>query len=224
MLGSLIEWFLGRAGDRRQYKRRKATFHLWWQPTGSAPKDARPGLGLEVSPNGIAFMIQEPITTDEYNLVLAIRNTKIPVRVKNLRSDTIEQNGKTWHRYMGEFTGIAADNWDRIVRYINDEPEPVDRRKTQNQEMDRQPDDAYRLLPLAIQEKIVDILVEKHRLERPNPGQSPLLKIFYSGAVKRGDKPMGHRIHVHSRVNVNGEMIAYDTRFIVSDDGSVEFA
>ncbi len=49
---------------------------------------------------------------------------------------------------MGEFAGIAADNWDHICRYVNEEDEPQDRRKMQNQEMAKQTDDAYRRLLL----------------------------------------------------------------------------
>ena len=221
VVGDLIDWFLGRAGDRRQYKRRSGAYHLWWQP---AQGDARPGIGLEVSPNGLMFIIPDQITTAEYNLVLRLEDVKIPVRVRNVRNDRVAHHGKEWNRHMGEFIGIAADNWDRLVRYVNNEPEPKDRRKMQNQEMESQPDDAYRLLPLAIQEKIVKTLIAKRRLDEPHAGQTPLLKLFYGGLVKRAGKPPAHRINVHSRVTVNDELTAYDTRFLVSDDGEVTIA
>jgi hypothetical protein len=223
VLGGLVEWFLGRAGDRRQYKRRTGAYHLWWLPASAAPKDARPGIGLEISPNGLMFIIAEKIPSDEFNLVVQLQDARIPVRVRCIRTDTVEHKGKSWNRYMGEFVGIAADHWDRIVRYVNLEAEAPDRRKMQNQEMAQQSDDAYRLLPMAIQQKIVTMLIEKHRLEAPNPGQTPLLKLFYGGLTKRAGKTDAHRINVHSRVSVNDEMVAYDTRFLVDDEGVVTF-
>lgn len=218
MVGDLVDWFLGRAGDRRQYKRRPGAFHLWWAaPAG----DPRPGIGLEISPNGLMFMIAEKIELPEFNLIVRIGETKMPIRVKRVRGDQVEHHGKPWNRYMGEFVGIAADHWDTIVRYVNHEPELKDRRKMQNQEMANQPDDAYRLLPMAIQEKIVKMLVDKHRLDAPQAGQTPLLKLFYGGLVKRAGKAPAHRVNVHSRISINDELVAYDTRFLVDDDGTV---
>jgi len=220
VVSDLVDWFLGRAGDRRQYKRRAGAYHVWWQPPGQGAMP-KPGIGLEISPSGLMFILPEQIDGDEFNLVLGIGDAKMPVRVRKARSDQVMHHGKPWNRYMGSFIGIAADHWDRIVRYVNHEPEVKDRRMMQNQEMARQPDDAYRLLPLAIQQKIIKALVDRRRLEPTPPGQTPLLKLFYGGLVKRPGKPPAHRINVHSRVQVNDEMTAYDTRFLVDDEGSV---
>lgn len=224
MFDDIVEWFLGRSGDRRQYKRRTGAFHLWWQ-TGTAEKpEMRPGIGVDISPNGLMFLLPDKIASSEYNLVLRIHDHKMPVRVRHVRNDQVQHHGRTWNRYMGEFTGIAADNWDRICRYVNEEDEPKDRRKMQNQEMAKQPDDAYRLLPKAVQDKIVEILAQKNRIDRPSAGQTPLLKLFYGGLVKQAGKPPAHRVNVHSRKTINGELIAFDTRFLVTDDGSVAIA
>jgi len=224
MFGDVIDWFLGRSVDRRQYKRRSGAFHLWWQAGSAEKPDMRPGIGVDISPNGLSFLLTDKITSAEYNLVLRIADRKMPVRVKHVRNDQVTHHGRTWNRYMGEFTGIAADNWDRICRYVNEEDEPQDRRKMQNQEMAKQTDDAYRLLPKVLQDKIVDMLAQKHRIDRPSAGQTPLLKLFYGGLVKRAGKSPAHRVNVHSRVSVNGEMMAYDSRFLVDDTGTVTFA
>ena len=220
MFGDIIEWFLGRAGDRRQYKRRAGAFHLWYQPDPDDEKNLKQGIGMELSPNGLMFIIPDPIYGEEFNLIVRLREQNIPLRVRNVRNDQIQHQGKMWHRYMGEFQGVAADHWDAIVRYVNDEPD-VDRRKMQNQEPNDKVDDAYRLLPLAMQQKIVDMLVAQNKLEAPKPGQTPLLKLFYGGLVKRpGGKP-GHRFNVHSRVQKTDEMVAYDTRFVIGEDGAI---
>jgi hypothetical protein len=220
MFSEVVDWFLSRVGDRRQYKRREGAFHVWYAPRESTPVQ---GIGTEISPNGLLFVMESPIPQQEFELAVGLRNKRFPVRVKVVRRDSVDYRGKPWNRYACEFTGIAADWWDMIVRYVNDEPEVADRRHQQNQEMGNRVDDAYRLLPMALQKKIVDMLVAKHRLEEPKPGQSPLLKLFYGGMQKAAEgRPAMHRFNVHSRIVVNDEPIAYDTRFLIGEDGSIQ--
>ena len=220
MFGDIIEWFLGRAGDRRQYKRRAGAFHIWYQPKPNDASQLKQGVGLEISPNGLMFIMPDPINAQEFNLVVRLREANIPLRVRQIRGDQIQHQGKTWNRYMGEFQGVSADNWDAIVRYVNDEPE-VDRRKMQNQEVSEKTDDAYRLLPMALQKKIMDLLVSQGKLDAPKDGQTPLLKLFYGGLVKRPGQKPAHRFNVHSRIKKGDEMVAYDTRFLVGEDGQI---
>lgn len=217
--GDVIEWFLSRIGDRRQYKRRPGAFHVWWQY--EAPDKFKPGIGMEISASGLVFIMEEPIPNPEYTLVVRIRETRIPIRVQTVRTDRVDHNGKKWHRYMVNFTGISADHWDLIVRHINDTAEPPDRRKMQNQQMHENIDDAYRLLPMAIQGKIVEKLVEQKKLEAPKPGVQPLLKLFYGGVSKKPDGSMLHRFNVHSRIKVNDDVMAYDTRFLIDEAGNI---
>ena len=221
MFNDMIEWFLGRVGDRRQYKRRTGAFHLWYQPDPKDTKNVKPGIGSEISPNGLMFIIPDAINTPEYSLIVRIRDQNIPIRLKAIRHDQVQHQGKTWNRYMGEFVGIAADHWDTIVRHVTDAPEPVDRRKMQNQEMGEKIDDAYRLLPLALQQKIVSMLVGQDKLEEPKRGQTPLLKLFYGGIVQRSGQKPAHRFNVHSRIRRNEETVAYDTRLLITDDGEI---
>lgn len=218
LFGDVVDWFLKR-GDRRQYKRRTGAFHMWWQPQ---PDKGVPGMGLEISANGLVFMIQQKIAAAECNLVVLVRDRKIPVRVRNVRADEVNHQGKKWHRYMAEFTGISADHWDAIVRYVNDTPEPTDRSAPENRQQEARVDDAYRLLPMQIQQKLIEMLVAQKKLEMPKAGQSPLLKLFYGGASKRPNGSTVHRFNVHSRVQIEGEAMAYDTRFLVDEKGNVE--
>jgi hypothetical protein len=220
LFGDIIEWFLGRAGDRRQYKRRAGAFHMWYQPDPNDSTRRTQGVGLEISPNGVAFILPEAIRFEQFNILVHIREREIPLRVKRVRNDQVTHQGKTWNRYMCEFVGVASDHWDAIVAYVSDQPDP-ERRKMQNQEAITKVDDAYRLLPLALQQKIVALLVSQGKLDQAKDGQTPLLKLFYGGLVKRpGTKP-AHRFNVHSRVARNGEMVAYDTRFLIDEDGAV---
>ena len=219
LFSDVVEWFLSRMGDRRQYKRRAGAFHVWVKADVKAQND---GIGTEVSPSGLVFIVPYGLSDQQLTATIALRNHRFPVRVKILRSDRVEYKGKPWNRYTCEFTGIAADNWDLLVRYVNNVPEPTDRRKMQNQEMQDRVDDAYRLLPTSVQNKIVDILVQQHRLEAPKHGQTPLIKLFYGGLHRVPGKPPQHRLNVHSRIVIDGEAMAYDSRFLVSESGEVE--
>ncbi|MDQ6929564.1 MAG: PilZ domain-containing protein [Candidatus Eremiobacteraeota bacterium] len=218
VFGDVIDWFLHRGGDRRQRQRRNAAFHLWW--LYELPDKTKPGIGLEVSATGLVFIFPENIAAPEYTLICSIREKKIRLRARTVRTDAVEHKGAKWTRYQCEFTGIAADDWDLIVRYVNEVPEP-DRRKIGNQEVTETVDDAYRLLPMAIQNKIMAMLIAQKKLEAPKPGVSPLLKLFYGGASKKGDGTVAHRFNVHSRIKVNDETMAYDTRFLVDESGAV---
>jgi hypothetical protein len=224
VLGDVVEWFLGRIADRRQYKRRTGAFHVWWHPDPSDPKKREPGVGVDISPNGLVYIIPQTVTAREHTIEIRLRDRTIPLHVKIVRSDVVDHQGAHWNRYMVEYQGIAADDWDLIVRHVNDSPEPRHRRKMQNQEMIKQVDDAYRLLPLAVQRKIVAVLVEQKKLAPPKPGQTPLLKLFYGGLRKMPGKPPAHRFNVHSRIRVNDDTMAYDTRFLVDDAGDVSLA
>lgn len=221
LLGDVVEWFLGRVADRRQYKRRVGAFHVWWIRDPADPTTRETAIGIEISPNGLMYIIPETVSERDHNIEIRVRDHKIALRVKTVRHDVVDHQGKPWNRYMVEYLGIAADDWDAIVRHANDSPEPPPRRKMQNQEMIKQVDDAYRLLPLAVQRKIVQILVEQKKLEAPKPGQTPLLKLFYGGMSKLPGKEPAHRFNVHSRIRINEETMAYDTRFLVSDTGEV---
>lgn len=216
MLGDVISWFTNRGAAKED--RRVGKFHVWYQAE-TEPKWITPGVGMEVSPRGFAFAITVVIPSQEFAITIGLRNQKIPVRVRVVNSDRIQQQGKLWHRYAVEFVGIAADHWDLVVRYVNDAPEPAERKPVEDR-----PDDAYRLLPLAVQKKIVALLVTQRKLEEPKNGQIPLMKLFYSGLQKQAGAPPAHRFSVHSRIVINDEVVPYDTPFLITDDGTVKLA
>jgi len=220
IFGEVIEWFLGRVGDRRQYKRRVGAFHIWYQPDPTDPGVRKAGVGLEISPNGMVFVIPDPIDARNFNVLARIREQNLALRVRRVRSDQMQQEGATWNRYMCEFVGIAADDWDAIVRYVADDTDP-DRRKMQHQTLGENVDDAYRLLPLMLQQKLVAMLVAQEKLDPPKAGQTPLLRLFYGGLVSRTGQTPAHRVNVHSRIKRNDGMLAYDTRFLIAEDGAI---
>ncbi len=220
IFGNIIEWFFGRASDRRQYKRRIGPFHISYRPDPGDAENLKPGVGLAISANGLMFIVPEPIAETECSVVVRLPEQAIPLRIKLVRADEVQHDGKMWHGYMGEFLGIAAEYWDAIARYVNDEPAP-DRRKTHEAEPSDMLDDAYRLLPIELQKSIIDLLVSQNKLELPKSGQTPLLKLFYGGLAKQPGAKLAHRFNAHTRIKKGGTLIAYDTRLLINDDGTI---
>ncbi len=219
-LRDVIAWFLSRTGDRRQYNRRAGAFNVAYEPENGGPTVH--AIGTEISASGMLFMTPAPIERREIDLSIGLEDESFPARVKLVRASNIDYQGRPWIAYACEFAGIGAQWWDLITRYVNDERETGDRRKAQNQVMSGEVDDAFRLLPVRLQTHMIDMLVERKRLTRPKRGEAALLKVFYGGLTKE-DGLIVHRFNVHSRITVNDEAVAYDTRFLVGDDGSIRF-
>ncbi|MBV8601117.1 MAG: PilZ domain-containing protein [Candidatus Eremiobacteraeota bacterium] len=218
MLYELAKLFSGKGAERRGHKRKTLTYPIRWMKDENTPVD---GAGQEISPTGALFILKEKPPNNEFTVTMKLGDRMMTVRVTSLRHDQLTQNGTTWHRFATKFSGIAADDWDAVVRFVNDMPEPENKVADDLKNVVQKSDDAFRLLPLSVQNQIVDALVSANHLARPGPGQAPLLRMTYSGVARRGDQEI-HRCHVHSRVDIEGEIRQYDTTFLIDGAGKVQ--
>jgi hypothetical protein len=208
------------ADDRRHYQRRAGAFELRWTLADAIESATQTAVGTEISANGLVFINAEPIEPAQLNVTFSLAGRLIAAKVRLVRQDRVVLGGRPAYRSACEFCGVRVEDWDWIERYANgDEPAVEERTKA------RKASDAYLLLPSELQRKIVEALIAEERLEAPAGNSDPELELYYSGATQHaGEKPV-HRVHVHSRKRApTGELIAYDTRFVVSDDGGLEFA
>lgn len=206
-------------GDRRHYARKHEPFSAWWVVD---EKTAKPAMGQEISASGVQLVFKDEPPKGEFNLLLQVNERRIKARVTIAWSDKAEDSGATLHRVGCKFSGISADDWDFLVRYVNDTPEPADKLASELEELKNHPDDAYRLIPQAIQLKIVDMLVARNRLAPPAANQTPLIKMFYGGCQTRADGKKTYRLSVHSRLKSEDETLAFDTRFTIEETGDVK--
>lgn len=213
-LGGAFKWFKDKFSKRPPPPRKTGAYHLWWQVE---PEKFKPGIGMELAVDSLVFIIEDEIPAPEFNIVARVREKNIPIHVRVTANDQVPNKGKIWHRYGCTFVGIAADHWDLIYRHVNDIPETEDKRAGEEFKID----DAYRMLPLSVQQKIVALLVEQKKLEEPKRGQSALLKMFYTGERRLPAGGSRHFFTIHSRLPVDGEMMAYDTNFVIDDKGEV---
>ena len=224
MVYSLVSEFskwLSHANDSRSYPRKTKPFRLSWV---GADSKTQPGVGVELSPGGIVFAAAALPAAKEVTIVAAIRDKRVPMRVVIQRDTPYTRDGKAWHQFACKIVGISADDWDLLVREVSEEAEPENKAVSELGELRKRDDDAYRTLPLKVQQKIIDVLVATKRLEPPAEGTLPALRLATLGRVQSVDGRVLRRVNVHSRRYVHdmGTTMAYDTQLTIDDDGAVE--
>ncbi|HEV3088609.1 MAG TPA: hypothetical protein VGX96_15460 [Candidatus Elarobacter sp.] len=185
---------------------------------GFAVSDGRriPVLGTTVSREGVAFVSPKQLPETELNFTFTLRHRTIPSRVHVDQSEAMQAPERVVHRYFCSFTAIAADDWDAVVRYVENKPEP------QHHEFKKKSDDEFRALPIVVQNAIVEALVRAKRLNQPAPGTVPLIRMIAGGVRDLGGGRTAQDVLIHSRVKIEDAMLSYDTRFRVLSSQRVE--
>jgi hypothetical protein len=198
--------------DRRATDRRRVQF-----PIGLIRGDeVVSGVGTEISLNGLFFATKTKPPAPSFNVVMDVAGRRIKARLSTVRMETVMRESQQWHMIATTFEGIAADDYDAIVRYVKELPEPENKAQNEIAKAAAEGDNAYRLLPMPVQKKIVDLLIGAGRLAPGSDPRNPLLRMNYLGS-KNGK----HRFAVHSRKTVADEIRAFDSLFVVDDDGGV---
>src|SRR5579884_1988378 len=217
MLTELLTWLSGRPENRRRYPRRGGGLRAWFATetgwTALSP--------LDISASGMGFVSAVKLTKDEVNIRVVVDDKPILVRAKQIWCTPGTLQGKEVWRYGVQYTGIAADDWDALVRFCSNEAVNVENKAQKELELVRmQADDVARLIPQRLQQRLLGMLVEAHRLA-PLDEKIPLVQFFYGGVIKHGGKQM-HRLSIHSRVvdDTSGETRSYDTRFLFNEGGT----
>lgn len=219
MINDIIQWVAGKIGDQRSYPRKGERFAVSWLVNDAQQK---PATGIEISANGLVFQMKERPADKQLNLVMTIRNRDIRARVAIKRTDKVPAGGMALYRLAGNFMGIAADDWDAIVRFVNDEPEPENRALDDLRDAQGKDDDAYRVLPLRVQNRLVNMLVAAKRLERPPKDHLPHLRMHFIGSTREADGTQTHRVNIHSRKRIDDQWYAFDTQFQIDGRGNIE--
>jgi hypothetical protein len=218
VLTELLTWFSGRPENRRRYPRRSGGFRAW--AAGEAGWTQLSA--LDISASGIGILSPLKFQKDEVNLRVAVDGKAILVRAKQVWCVPGTLQGKPVWRYGMQYTGIAADDWDALVRFCSHEAVAIENKGQKDLELIRmQADDVARLIPQRLQDRLLTMLVEAQRLAPLENDKIPLVQYFYGGAVKRGTRQL-HRLSIHSRVveDSSGETRSYDTRFLFDENGT----
>lgn len=218
MFSDLLGWFTGKDANRRKYPRKRKPYRATVSVDGGLTQ--KPAIGLDISGGGLCVLTQEPVGRDEFEIRATIETRVIRMRAKAVWQDTVSHQGKSVWRYGMRFTGISADDWDAIIRYTTDKP-VAEASKAQEElvTVRMTPDDANRLLPLALQERLLGMLVERRRLAPLQDNVTPLVQYFYSGVV-RHNNALVHRLTIQSKVVGPEGAEIYETRFVFDDQGT----
>jgi hypothetical protein len=176
-------------------------------------------IGLDISAGGVGFLAKEQIKAKEFEMLVQVEDRVMRVRAKVCRESPATFQGKRVFQYGMMFSGIGADDWDAIVRYTTDKPVSESNKAVDDlQRVRMSPDDTARLLPLALQNRLLAMLVQRGRLA-PLDGKTPLVQYFYSGIVRFEGKPM-HRLSIQTKViGPDGAPQLYETPFLFDDSG-----
>jgi hypothetical protein len=218
VINDIIKWVADKIGDQRSYPRKSERFVVSWIVDDAQQK---PATGVELSANGLVFQMKDRPPGKEVNVAFSIRNREIQARLTIKRTDKVPAGGMALYRFACSFMGIAADDWDAIVRFVNDEPEPENKALDDIKEAQSKDDDAYRLLPLKVQNRLVTTLVAANRLERPLKDHLPFLRMHFIASTREADGTQTHRVNIHSRKLVDDKWYAFDTQFSIDTKGNV---
>src|SRR6202011_1303191 len=188
MLPELLAWFTGKEQNRRKFPRKRKPYRASYSLDG---KSTRAAIGLDIGGGGLCILTQEPIGRDEVEVRMQLDERSLRMRVKVVWHDNVQHQGRKVWRYGMRFTGIPADDWDAIIRYTADRPVGESNKAQEELTAIRMtPDDAARLLPKELQNKLLTMLVERRRLAPLDDRVTPLVHYFYSGVVRHNDKIM----------------------------------
>jgi hypothetical protein len=213
MLNELVRRLSGRH-DRRQAERIRKRYPIAWLRGGALV----PALGLEISEKGVLFATKEtPPRGESLDVALDVDGRRVRARLTVARQGSMAHEGVEYAVIAGTFQGIAADDWDAIVRFCKGVPDPGNKAADELSALAGTPDDAYRLLPLKVQERIVTLLVAAGRLAPESDAKNPLLRMHYEGKTRTGEL----RLTVHSRRHRDDEVLAFDSTLSIDDAGNV---
>lgn len=213
MFNELAKMFPGQRKERRHSPRKKVRFSLVW--LNGAEQVA--GIGMEMSLNGCLIATQQPPPGSTFDVVIDVERRKIRVRLNSARSGTIMRDGTEWTVLGCTFNGVAADDYDALVRFLKGISDQENLAQRDLSVIDRS-DDAYRMLPLVVQQHVLGALSQAGRVDIPPSGQAPLLRMEDLGVLADGS---GRRLGVHSRVSRKEGPIAFDSVIVIDPGGKV---
>lgn len=217
MLPELLAWFTGKEQNRRKFPRKRKPYRAAYSLDGGSTRAA---IGLDVSGGGLCIITQEPVARDEFDVRIQLDERNLKMRCRTVWHDNIQHQGRKVWRYGMRFTGIAADDWDAIIRYTTDRSVAETANKAQEElaAVRMTPDDTARLLPRELQTRLLQLLVDRQRLAPLDARVTPLVQYFYSGIVRHNEKLM-HRLVIQSKVVGREKDEMFETRFVFDEGG-----
>jgi hypothetical protein len=215
MFNELAKMFSGQRKERRHSPRKKARFNFVWLNG----VEQVPGVGMEMSLNGCLIALKQAPPKPAFDVVMDVEKRKVRVRLNTARSGTIMRENQQWSVLGCTFSGVAADDYDALVRFLKGIAETGNQAQKDLALVNNRNDDAYRMLPLAVQQRVLGTLAQAGRVEIPPEGQAPLLRMVDRGTHADGSR---RRLAVHSRVITKAGPEMFDSVIVIDAGGRVK--
>ena len=205
-------------GGKRGKHARVGPFKLTWANVHDVEE---PGVGIELSAEYAVFGSEIEPRTPEIELALEVRNRRVAIRADVEEKPRFVDGGKPWYRVRAKYAGIAADDYDLLVRELTGAPEPENRAYDELQAAAGKDDNDYRLLPVAVQMRILAYLVGQRRLDPVVESQLPAVRMRGLGMHKNA-KGTYRKINITSRRHIDDKVVSYNTVFLIDPSQNVE--
>lgn len=214
-------WFAGKSGNnRREHQRVKRAYKAAFTLDGTT---WQPAIGVDLSDEGMCILTQQEVNEKQFNVRATLDARIVNMRCTPVWNNRVNHNGKAVVCYGLKFVGIAADDWDAVVKFISgDKVAEKEENKAQEQlaAAKMKDDDVARMIPKAFQERLFVELIKRNRLAPVLEGDTPLVQFEYGGVAPWRGKNM-HRLTIHSKiVSFDGKKTErYSTRFMFDENG-----
>ena len=223
MFADLIDWFGSRSQERREQPRTRQPYKVVYSTNGLTWS---PVMGIDIGVGGISVLSQHGFQKNEMDFKLTVGTRVIPCRMSIVRHEGAVQGGNKLHKYALRFTSMKPDDQDAMLRWLRGAP-AEDRNKAQEDLASAtvriNNEDVNRLFPKAIQSRLHEELVKRHRLAPLDGKREPLVAYYYSGVTTK----MGKRLHhltieskvTHTTHSQHHTESRHRTRFTFDDGG-----
>lgn len=216
MLTDLMGWFAGRSVNRREHERARKAYKAAFTLDGTTWE---PAIGVDISDEGMNVLTQRELGDKPVTFRATLDTRIVTMRCLPMWNNKVNHNGKAVLAYGLKFVGIAADDWDAVVKFINggaaEEPNKAQQELATVRMKD---DDVARMLPKAFQQRLFAELVKRHRLAPLDEQPTPLVQFEYGGVSPWRGKNM-HRLTIHSKLSDGKKEERFSTRFMFDDSG-----
>ncbi len=211
--------------ERRKHKRAKdKPFKVLFKRSPEDPWIE--GKSIDISAGGFGALLdveEEPQADSSWIVTLGLddqHSVCVRAKIQSVTPGTLQ--GKKVFKLGCRFSGIAADDWDTVVRFATNRPldDAPSAAVVQAKENAMKAEDVGRIMPKHVLQQVLQQIVAKRRLA-PLNGKEPLVKYYYAGRIMRGETTV-HNMRIASRVVVDGESRDYNSRvtLAVSPDGN----
>lgn len=205
-------WLFGRGNkERRQYPRNDKPFKAGVSYDDG--KTLKPVKAVNIGGGGLC-VIMGPHPAKELHAQIVLENRAIRFKAKIRWKKPVSFEGRAALMVGLAFTAIKADDWDAVMRWVQNEAVEVVNKAQAEIELKRlSADDADRIIPKKMLDRMFAIMVERGRLAPLADHQTPLVQYFYGGSRKSKEGIETHTMQIHSKIVGEEGIETYETRF-----------